>query len=145
MSQTPETGQPARKRRWFRFSLLWLLCVVLTTAALGWVSWSCHRTDTRPSFADDGKWVVIPEHLYEQNLRSGPFQFDCSVYGWPLRCRQIAECRQVPSLSCTRIEYLSLAVDMGLCLLTAAGFWTAVWWTVGRLRRGKKLAEGPAP
>jgi WD40 repeat protein len=74
MSQTPETGQPARKRRWFRFSLGTLVIFVLLAASgMGlwwrWESWVLegalvgHNDDVvRAAFSPDSRRVVTASH-----------------------------------------------------------------------------------
>jgi len=59
MSQTPETGQPPRKRRWFRFSLRTLVvAVLLAGSAMGlwwrWEPWVLEWHVTRWQERKDG-------------------------------------------------------------------------------------------
>jgi hypothetical protein len=131
MSQTPEMGQTVKKRWWFQFSLLWLLCVVLTTAALGWLSWSFLRFQ-------DSALCYVPE--VDPKSQTERLAAVWREYGWPVLCRvQVLFHEAKPGEDQeTRVDHFGLAVDQGLCLLAAAGSWTAIWWAVGFAGRKRR-------
>jgi hypothetical protein len=74
MSQTPETGQPARKRRWFRFHLSTAIILMFVAGGLIWANLKPHETV-----------LVFTNWEGKPGFQAGAE----AEFGWPLLMRRV--------------------------------------------------------